>query len=58
MNTTLRHELVHDVYARNFGAAPPWLNEGVAQYFSTVELIDGQIHIVGGPPGRGPSPRI
>lgn len=45
MNTTLRHELVHDMYARNFGAAPPWLNEGVAQYFSTVELVGGQIHI-------------
>lgn len=45
LQITLRHELVHDVYARNFGAAPPWLTEGVAQYFSTVELVDDQIHI-------------
>lgn len=45
MQSTLRHELVHDVYARNFGAMPPWLNEGFAEYFSTVKVVEGKIHI-------------
>lgn len=51
MQTTLRHELVHDVYARNFGAAPPWLDEGFAQYFSTVELAQGVIRVGAALPG-------
>src|SRR6187551_205768 len=42
---TLRHELVHDVFARNFGAMPPWLSEGFAEYFSTVQLVEGVIRI-------------
>lgn len=45
MRHTLRHELVHDLFTRNFGASPPWLSEGFAEYFSTVQSVDGEIHI-------------
>lgn len=42
---TLRHELVHDLFARKFGSTPPWLSEGYAEYYSTVELVRGEIHV-------------
>ena len=32
------HELTHDLFARNFGWAPPWRNEGWAQYYSTLRV--------------------
>lgn len=51
MGRTLRHELVHDLFARNFGPAPPWLNEGFAEYYSTVEAKDGQILVGKSVPG-------
>jgi tetratricopeptide (TPR) repeat protein len=44
------HELTHDLIDRNFGAAPPWLSEGWAEYYSTLSVEDGKIII-------GESPR-
>ena len=41
----LLHELTHDLFARNFGYAPAWLNEGWAQYYSTLRLESGRIHV-------------
>jgi tetratricopeptide (TPR) repeat protein len=41
----LLHELTHDFVERNFGAAPPWLNEGLAEYYSTVAVESGQVFV-------------
>lgn len=56
LRTTLRHELVHDLFKRNFGAAPPWLSEGFAEYFSTVQLVEGQLQVGKAPPNRIAAP--
>ncbi len=45
---TCVHELTHDLFERNFGAAPPWLHEGWAEYYSTIELEPDRVRI-----GRG-----
>jgi hypothetical protein len=37
---TFVHELVHELMHRALGETPPWLNEGMAQYFSTLRLED------------------
>ncbi len=39
------HELTHDLFERNFGPAPPWLNEGWAQYYSTIEVEPDRVRI-------------
>lgn len=39
------HELTHDLFERNFGPAPPWLNEGWAQYFSTIEVEPDRVRV-------------
>ena len=45
---TINHEYVHFVLRSNFGdGIPPWLDEGIAEYFETVQLIDPQ-HIISG----------
>jgi Flp pilus assembly protein TadD len=49
--TTLLHELTHDLFARNFGAAPVWLNEGWAEYFSTLRIEAGKVRIGSAPRG-------
>lgn len=43
------HEYVHAHLANNFGRLPLWLNEGLADYFSTLERRKGEI-VVGTPP--------
>ncbi len=43
--TRLLHELTHDLFDRNFGAAPTWLHEGWAEYYSTVRVVDGMVQI-------------
>jgi tetratricopeptide (TPR) repeat protein len=43
------HELTHDLVHLNFGAAPPWLQEGWAEYYSTVH-VNGAKAIVGEAP--------
>jgi tetratricopeptide (TPR) repeat protein len=37
----LYHELVHDALAHNFARVPSWLNEGLAQYYSTFDVSKG-----------------
>ncbi|HEY4158880.1 MAG TPA: hypothetical protein VGM29_12315 [Polyangiaceae bacterium] len=39
------HELTHDLFERNFGPAPPWLNEGWAQYYSTIAIEPHAIRV-------------
>jgi len=41
----LLHELTHDLFARNFGWAAPWLKEGWAQYYSTLRVEGGRAHL-------------
>jgi hypothetical protein len=38
----LQHELTHRFVAGYLSSAPPWLNEGLAEYYSTFELRDGK----------------
>ena len=50
--TTIFHEYVHFLLDVNIGRSdlPPWLNEGIAEYFETLQIRDdGQI-IMGTPP--------
>jgi hypothetical protein len=42
------HEMVHALMDRSFGDAPPWLDEGLAQYLSTVRLEDDRV-VLGDP---------
>jgi Flp pilus assembly protein TadD len=42
---TCLHELTHDLFDRNFGPAPPWLSEGWAQYFSTIQIEPDRIKV-------------
>jgi len=42
---TCLHELTHDLFDRNFGPAPPWLSEGWAQYFSTIQIEPTRIRV-------------
>jgi tetratricopeptide (TPR) repeat protein len=44
------HELTHRFIARAYGWAPPWMNEGLADYFSTMRVEGGQA-ILGAVPG-------
>jgi hypothetical protein len=38
---TFVHEEVHELMYRTFGTSPIWLNEGLADYFSTIRLENG-----------------
>jgi len=49
--TLLAHELVHALVQRALPMAPRWLDEGLAEYYETIELRDGAASF-GGPPGR------
>jgi tetratricopeptide (TPR) repeat protein len=54
---TFVHELVHELMHRAFGDTPPWLNEGLADYFSSISIEAGQI-VLGAPvPERVTVPR-
>lgn len=48
------HEFVHSILNTNFGKSkiPPWFNEGLAEYYSTLEVVDAQKIKVGLPLGR------
>jgi tetratricopeptide (TPR) repeat protein len=35
------------LFERNFGPAPPWLNEGWAQYYSTIEVQQDKLRVGG-----------
>jgi len=45
----LVHELTHDLNARYLFNLPPWLEEGLASYYETLQLKEG-VAIVGQPP--------
>lgn len=47
--TTLQHELVHHIVRRRTTRIPWWLDEGLAELYSTLRVEDGEI-IVGEPP--------
>ena len=42
---TARHEATHVIVAGLFGDTPPWLNEGLAEYYESL-LVDGQRTLV------------
>lgn len=42
---TLQHELTHMFVRASLGGAPPWLNEGLAQYYETLEVSDGFAYV-------------
>jgi tetratricopeptide (TPR) repeat protein len=39
--TTILHEYAHLVVRENLGFVPPWLNEGVAEFYEVMEGLDG-----------------
>ncbi|WP_394840208.1 tetratricopeptide repeat protein [Pendulispora rubella] len=39
------HELTHRFLARSVGGLPPFLEEGIAQYYSTLRLDWGSVHL-------------
>lgn len=40
---TAMHELVHDLLRQSDSKAPHWIEEGLAEYFSTGEIGDGKV---------------
>ncbi|HEY2746126.1 MAG TPA: DUF1570 domain-containing protein [Polyangia bacterium] len=46
-----RHELAHRVLHQRVGDVPQWLDEGFADYFSVLPVVDGKIAL-GGPTRR------
>lgn len=46
---TIFHEYVHFMVNANFGRSviPPWFNEGLAEYYSTFDVEDGQKALLG-----------
>lgn len=49
---TFVHEEVHELMYRTFGTSPIWLNEGLADYFSTIRFEDGMAVLGDVVPGR------
>lgn len=49
---TIFHEYVHFLLDTNIGRSdlPPWLGEGLAEYFETLQILDDQRVFLGGPP--------
>lgn len=45
---TVYHEYFHSLTRRNIGPLPPWLNEGLADYWATIDIRDEEI-LVGRP---------
>jgi tetratricopeptide (TPR) repeat protein len=50
---TIFHEYVHFLLDTNIGRSdiPPWLGEGLAEYFETLQFVDNQRVSLGAPPG-------
>lgn len=42
---TLQHELAHMFLSSTLGGAPPWLNEGLAEYYETLAVKDGFAYV-------------
>jgi hypothetical protein len=43
MRRTFVHEEVHELMHRAYGNTPPWLNEGLATYFSSLRVEGGRV---------------
>jgi tetratricopeptide (TPR) repeat protein len=43
MRRTFVHEEVHELMHRTYGNTPPWLNEGLASYFSSLRVEEGHV---------------
>lgn len=52
--STAFHEYVHFLLRTNFRGAdlPPWLNEGIAEYYQTARIDSGQTVYLGGAPNQ------
>jgi tetratricopeptide (TPR) repeat protein len=46
------HELTHRLMSRAYGWTPPWLNEGLADYYSTMMIQSGWVFLGMVPPRR------
>ena len=42
---TVYHEYFHYLARRNLAGIPPWLNEGLAEYWETIEIGDRQVRV-------------
>lgn len=49
---TVAHEYAHAVLGQKGAELPPWLSEGLAEYFSSVALIGDKARLGGVPEGR------
>ncbi len=49
-DTLAFHEYVHLLVRNSFGNAPLWFNEGLAEYYSTFEISDGNKRVTLGSP--------
>ena len=49
------HEYTHLLIGQFGGTIPVWLNEGLAELYSTLEQVGGKIDVGKAPPGRGPA---
>src|SRR5439155_10469455 len=45
LTSVVYHELTHYFIARGLRSRPTWLNEGLAEYFSTAEIRDDEISL-------------
>ena len=45
LTSVVYHELTHYFLARGLQSRPTWLNEGLAEYFSTAEIRDDEISL-------------
>lgn len=50
---TFQHELTHVFIRQSLGWAPPWLHEGLAEYYSTLRVHDGFVYVGEPLPHRG-----
>jgi TonB family protein len=46
------HELSHYFLSRSLVSRPTWLNEGLAEYFSTADIRDDEVSLGAAPPDR------
>ncbi|APR76074.1 Hypothetical protein A7982_01421 [Minicystis rosea] len=50
---TFQHELTHHFIRQSLSSAPVWLNEGMAEYYSTIHVADGRVFLGGPLPNIG-----
>ncbi|HEY2381840.1 MAG TPA: TonB family protein [Terriglobia bacterium] len=43
LTSVVYHELTHYFLSRGLASRPTWLNEGLAEYFATAEIRDGEV---------------